>query len=248
MFFSRNKVIAYLLIIFVAINNKLIAGPPFNTDDPEPVEYRHWEFYILSIHTIQPNLFSGTFPHFETNYGVIPNMQLHLLLPFNYNYNPQQHFSYGYENTEFGIKYRFVKESEAMPQIGVFPIIEIPTISNSNFGNNKPQVYLPLWLQKSWNKLASYGGLGYWINPGAQNRNWIFTGWEFQYDFSKTLTLGGEIFYHSSDTNEANNFLGFNFGGFLNFSEKFHILFSFGHNIITPGNEFISYLGVQWTI
>jgi hypothetical protein len=25
-----------------------IAGPPFRTDDPEPVEYEHWEFYVAS--------------------------------------------------------------------------------------------------------------------------------------------------------------------------------------------------------
>jgi len=28
-----------------------VAGPPFVTDDPEPVDYRHWEFYIASMHT-----------------------------------------------------------------------------------------------------------------------------------------------------------------------------------------------------
>lgn len=25
-----------------------LAGPPYATDDPEPVEYRHWEIYIAS--------------------------------------------------------------------------------------------------------------------------------------------------------------------------------------------------------
>ena len=25
------------------------AGPPFVTDDPEPVEYRHWEIYLVLL-------------------------------------------------------------------------------------------------------------------------------------------------------------------------------------------------------
>ena len=65
-----------------------------------------------------------------------------------------------------------------MPQIGTFPIIEIPTIRNSEFGNGKAQLYIPVWIQKSWDKLTTYGGAGYWINPGSNNKNWVYTGWE----------------------------------------------------------------------
>ena len=25
------------------------AGPPFFTDDPQPVDFKHWEFYISSV-------------------------------------------------------------------------------------------------------------------------------------------------------------------------------------------------------
>jgi hypothetical protein len=28
-------------------------------------------------------------------------------------------------------------------------------------------------------------GAGYWINPGSGNKNWVFAGWEAQYDFSE---------------------------------------------------------------
>ena len=49
------------------------AGPPFVTDDPEPVEYRHWEIYLASQHAKDKDGWSGTAPHFEVNYGVLPN-------------------------------------------------------------------------------------------------------------------------------------------------------------------------------
>jgi hypothetical protein len=28
-----------------------VAGPPFRTDDPELVDYEHWEFYLFSTGT-----------------------------------------------------------------------------------------------------------------------------------------------------------------------------------------------------
>jgi hypothetical protein len=41
------------------------AGPPFFTDDPEPVEYKHGEFYIASQYIDGRTGKSATLPHFE---------------------------------------------------------------------------------------------------------------------------------------------------------------------------------------
>jgi hypothetical protein len=223
------------------------AGPPFNTDDPQPVDFKHWEYYISSINTFQHNSGAGTIPHFEVNYGLIPNVQAHLLLPLNYDYTRNEGTNFGYAYTEFGLKYRFVQESDGTPQIGVFPIIEIPTINNKEFSNGKAQIYLPVWVQKSWSKITTYGGAGYWINPGTNNKNWIFTGWELQYDISSYFTVGGEIYYHTANTADSKSVTGFNLGGFVNFTEKFHLLFSVGHSL--ANDSFISsYVGLLWTI
>lgn len=61
--------------------NGRCAGPPFNTDAPQPVDYKHLEFYISSINTYQSKTWTGTSPHVEGNYGTFPNVQVHLLLP-----------------------------------------------------------------------------------------------------------------------------------------------------------------------
>jgi hypothetical protein len=238
---------AILTALLLLPVNKGHSGPPFNTDDPEPVEFKHWEYYISSVNNWQNQAWFGTLPHFEVNYGVLPNMQLHVLLPMNYVHDPESNFNIGYANTEFGLKYRFVNETEKLPQIGVFPIIEVPTISNAAFGNGKAQIYLPLWLQKSWGKLTSYGGGGYWINPGNGNKNWLFTGWEVQYDFSSLYTLGGEFYYHTAPDIESKQTFGLNVGGFINVTSKFHILFSYGHSL-SQNSYFSSYTGILWTI
>jgi hypothetical protein len=129
----------------------------------------------------------------------------------------------------------------------VFPIVEIPTVKNSEFSNGKTKIYLPVWIQKSWGEFTTYGGVGYWINPGTGNKDWIFSGWEIQYNFSPLITIGGELFYHTATTKEDKASTGFNLGGSINPSEKIHIIFSAG-NTFSRDNSFTSYLGVLWTI
>ena len=160
---------------------------------------------------------------------------------------PHRRASFGYADTELGFKFRFLNETDNRPQAGIFPIIEVPTVKNSDFGDGKTKIYIPVWLQKSWNKLTTYGGAGYWINPGSGNKNWIFAGWEIQYDFSEQLTLGGELFMQTPDTGSGKTFTGFNVGGSINPSDKFHIIFSLGRNLTSEKN-FSSYFGLLWTI
>jgi hypothetical protein len=103
-----------------------LAGPPFRTDDPEPVEFKHGEFYIAS----QGSFGDGsemTAPHVEINYGILPDVQLHLLAPLEY-VNPKGESShYGYGDTELGVKYRFIQEDAWIPQVGIFPLVLLPT-------------------------------------------------------------------------------------------------------------------------
>jgi hypothetical protein len=243
-----NKKYNILFSILLLINDRHgYSGPPFNTDDPETVRFKHWEYYVSSINTHQFGEWSGTIPHIELNYGVVPNVQLHLLLPMNYNYSPGKGADFGYGDSEVGLKYRFVQETDNSPQIGVFPIMEIPTVKNNEFSNGKPKIYLPVWAQKTWGKLTTYGGAGYWINPGNDNKNWIFAGWEIQYDISPVLTLGGEVYFHSAQTKTSESGTAFNIGGSINPNEKFHIIFSLGHSL-TNDHLFNSYIGLLWTI
>lgn len=242
-----SKNIKWIIIFVALIQTNIWSGPPFNTDDPEPVDYLHWEFYLSSIMQFQKYESDATLPHIEINYGAIPNLQIHLLAPMGYVHNIKG-TEYGFGNTEFGIKYRFAQETDNAPQIGVFPLVEIPTGNkNIGLGNGNVQIYLPIWFQKSWEKFTTYGGVGYWINPGEGNRNWIFTGWEAQYDFSDTFTLGGEIYYHSADSQESKSAGGFSIGGFINLTESNHILFSYGHSV-SGQNLSTGYLGYQLTI
>src|SRR5579862_1936656 len=62
-----------------------IAGPPFMTDDPEPVDYQHYEFYTFTTGTAVSGDTSGVGPAWEYNYGIIPNGQIHLIAPLAFD-------------------------------------------------------------------------------------------------------------------------------------------------------------------
>lgn len=116
---------ARFLLLFVAAN--AYAGPPFRTDDPIPVPYMHGELYLFSTGVIDGTGTSGVGPAIEFNYGVLPNTQFHIILPMAFD-APRGAASYaGYGDTEIGVKYRFVEQSEYVPDIGIFPLVEAPT-------------------------------------------------------------------------------------------------------------------------
>ncbi len=242
--FSLLGVLATLLL---SPSSGAWAGPPYITDDPEPVEYQHWEVYLASQYSHNADGTAGTAPHIEVNYGVHPNMQLHLIMPFSYSHPSGMPLQYGLGDAELGVKYRFAQETATRPQVGVFPLLEVPTgDSGRGLGNGQAQMFLPVWIQKSWGKWSSYGGGGYWINPGVGNRNYWFTGWQIQRSLTKQLSLGTELFFASPNVVGGSGRSGFNVGLVYDFNEGHHLLFSTGTDLHGDGKG-AAYLAYQWT-
>ncbi len=242
-----RAIAALLLSVAVFGPSAAWAGPPFVTDDPEPVEHKHGEFYIASIYANNKEGKEGTLPHFEFNYGAFPDVQLHLLVPLAFAHPNGGPTLDGFGDTEVGVKYRFIHETDTIPQVGTFPLVHIPTgDADRGLGGGHVPLFLPLWVQKSWGPWTTYGGGGYWINPGAGNKDFWQLGWLGQREITKVLTLGTEVFYFGRDTIDGRDRTGYTVGGIVNLSEDHHILFSAGSDI-AGDNRFSAYLGYQWT-
>jgi hypothetical protein len=236
-----------VLLGMLVITPSLFAGPPFRTDDPETVEYKHWEFYLANTYSNDKGNFSGTAPHLEANYGVIPNLQLHILAPMAFDKSQGEATVYGFGDLELGVKYRFIQETDSRPMVGTFPILHLPTGNQRRgLGNGEAQFFLPLWLQKAWGPWQSYGGGGYWINPGSGNKDYWFLGWQGQREITKWFTIGAEIFYNTPPTTEGDYQVGYNIGGLVNFTENDHLIFSAGGDIHGQ-NRFSYYIAYLWT-
>lgn len=227
-----------------------VAGPPYVTDDPEPVEHRHLEVYLATQggYDRDRNLVF-TAPHLEVNYGAALDLQLHLIAPLQYA-RPAGGgtAAYGYGDTELGAKYRFVHEGDVVPQVGTFPLVELPTGDSARgLGAGKVQVFLPLWLQKGIGPLLAYGGGGYWINPGAGNHDWLFVGIHLEAKLGP-VSPGFEVFHGTSRHEGAPGETRFDVGAAIDVTDLHHVLMSAGRSLDTGAPAFQWYLAYQLTV
>ena len=235
------------VVLFLSVSVHALAGPPFRTDDPEPVEYRHWEGYLASEGGFDRDQTSFTAPHVEINYGIVPDVQIHMIAPFAYVKAEGESSHYGYGDMEIGAKYRFIQETECRPQVGVFPLVVYPTgDKDQGLGSGEVQAFLPIWVQKGWGPWKTYGGGGYWINPGKDNKDYWFFGWEVERDVTESLTVGAEVFHQTPSEAGGESSTGFNAGAIIDLSDVHHVLLSAGRDFSGP-NEASFYVGYQFT-
>lgn len=229
-----------------------LAGPPFQTDDPDPLPYRHFETYAFELSDgTRAGGANLQFPAWEMNWGGIPNGQLHIVVPLVTSFAPAGGpVNFGIGDIELGVKYRFVKEADKRPEIGVYPFVELPSGNAARgLGVGKTWYRLPLWLQKSWGDWTTYGGGGAVVANAPGYQNYPFAGWLLQRKLSEKLTLGGEIFGHgaegSASTSPRSSTMA-DFGGYYTFHDGFQLLFGAGHSFAGEGETY-TYLALYWT-
>jgi hypothetical protein len=231
-----------------------MAGPPFRTDDPEPVEYGHLEFYSFFTGTSVTAGTSGFGPAWEFNYGLIPDGQFHIVAPVAFDTPAGGPTQFGAGDTEFGFKYRFIQEDDKgwRPMVGVFPFLEVPTGDEKlGLGAGHWREFLPLWIQKSWGDWTTYGGGGYWINHGGGtlDKDYWYFGWLLQRKVMDKLVIGAELFHQTADTIDGKDSTGFNVGAIYDFDDHNHLLMSAGRGLqnASDTNRFSWYVAFQIT-
>jgi hypothetical protein len=228
------------------------AGPPYLTDDPDPVPLHHFEAYAFELSDSTANAgtsFSG--PSFEMNYGAAPNLQLHLVIPFVTNFAPDGTTAHGIGDIEVGAKYKLFDEKKYLPEIGIFPFVEVPTGDASRgLGVGSTWYRMPLWLKKGFGESWSiYGGGGAVFAHGNGFENSPFGSVLLQHKFGKNLVLGTELFMHAEQMSGSQG-IGraglVNGGGYYSFGDHFQLLFAAGHSAFW-NPETYTYLAAYWT-
>jgi len=243
----RASRIAFLVGAGLALALRAAAGPPFLTDDPEPVPYRHWEAYLFTTVDSFLGGATGQFPALEFNYGAAPDLQVHVAVPWAFNRPSDGASAAGFGDASFGFKFRFLQETEDRPQVGVFPMVFLATgAAGRGLGGGGSVIQLPVWAQESWGPWTTYGGGGYAINRTLGGRSYPFGGWLLQRDLGEKVTLGGEVFTQGRSGDASPGTTVLNAGGQANLTPHCSLLFSLGHSV-SGARHRIAYLGLYWT-
>jgi hypothetical protein len=236
-------------------------GPPYQTDDPVPVDLHHYEFYIFGGVDGTTAEIDSTGPAFEFNWGALPRVQVHAILPWGVaapSNNPVYlpggtgPTNFGLTDMELGAKIAWIKEGRRCPQIGSFTMFEMPTGSyTKGLGVGKVWYKLPIWLQKNSGKWLFDGGAGYQVVPQTGYRDFFYTGWLVKRELSAQWEMGAEVFAHGREgyaaaQTEAATMV--DVGGYYHFKRNTNeqFLFCYGHSAAGQTENY-AYVGMYWT-
>jgi len=223
----------------------LLAGPPYLTDDPEPVDLHHWEAYLFATGQTFQGARSGLAPAAEANYGAFQDVHFQLQLPLAYGDGADGFRHRGLGDAQFGFKYRFVHEAGNLPQIAFYPQVQAPTgRAEEGLGSGHWRVFLPIWLQKSFGDWTTYGGGGWWRNPGQDNRDYTVWGWQLQRNLGAGASVGAEVFHQASPAVGKPATTAWNLGFELPLSTRLQLVGS-GGRVFQGGSGSQFYVGIR---
>lgn len=203
-----------------------LAGPPYQTDDPEPTELGRWEIYNFVDVDGRGGTFEGE-AGLDLNYGAAKGLQLTATLPLAFSHAHGAGWRAGSGDVELAAKYRFLNAEQSGWQAAIFPRLFLPT-SAKDLGGTRVRLLLPLWVQKDFGKTSVFGGGGYEINPGPGNRNFWRAGVAATHDFSARLSLGTEAYWQSADTRGGDSSGGIDVGLIRKFRGPYSLLLAAG--------------------
>ena len=257
---SKCLKLALFLLVVLTAANLWAQGPPFQTDDPTPVDFRHYEAYIFGGADGTPVEMDSFGPAFEFNWGALPRVQLHAILPLgavfpsnNPSFAPsgQGPSSFGLTDMELGAKVGFIKQTKHRPQIGTFTMLEIPTGSYAKaLGVGKVWCKLPIWVEKDIGPWTLDGGAGFAIVRQVQYRSFAYGGFLVKRKINKRLELAVEAFSHAREglaAPQTQSSTMIDAGGYYHFKNpNFQLLFAYGHSVAGQTENY-AYLGLYWT-
>ena len=244
----RGRALRSTLAIIVVMPEFAFAGAPFQTDDPLVIDVAHTDVVLFNQQTLSMSGRSGVLAAAEIHYGLAPNLEVDVGMPYAFNFPAGGSAQRGYGDTALGIKYRLIREGDTTPQVSFVPKLNLSTgNANRGLGNGGNQLFIALGVQKSSDKFQINGNGGYWINNGTDNRSYWFVGWQAQYAFTSHWQLGIELFHTSPQVVGQGPSTGFNGGGYYLIDPKNQILFSAGRGLQNAAetNRVSTYLGYQ---
>lgn len=224
------------------------AGPPYLTDDPDPIDYQTFE--IIPAFTLDRASDGEQFaePVTDFNYGIAPDMHLNIGPGFVRTLPDNGTSESGLGDTRVALKWRFHNETDDSPEIAIYPAIELPTgNSERGLGNGQVWYQFPIWFEKNWSGgWSSYWGAGWTLNRAPGQRDYFYGGWQAQKQLSGSWNLGGELYSQGASGTGVAGWTALNLGGGYKLTDHASFIFSFGHSF-AGASQALGYVGIDFT-
>lgn len=217
-----------------------------STTNPLPPERVYLDLYSENIHTKAGS--TARLPGLKASVGVFKDLQIYGVFPTVLHAPKKGQNHYGYGDVGAGFKYRFIHETDTLPAVAFYPKFFLPTGDSSlGLGNGTWIARLPLWIQKGWRNFTFTTGGGYHINRAQNKYNYPFGGVLVQWQITKYLMLGNELYAEGKISPTTKSRLNYTLGGSYFFNSSYFIAFSAGHSLAGP-KRFTSFLGfgIAW--
>jgi len=238
----------YVVFFLCCLSWSAHAGPPYLTDDPDPIDYQTYE--IIPAYSVDRTADGEEVagPIADFNYGIAPDMHLNIGPGVVRTLSAEAPSEEGLGDTRVALKWRFHRETDDSPEIAIYPAVELPTgDAGRGLGNGQAWYQFPIWFEKNWGVgWSSYWGAGWTLNRAPGQRDWFYAGWQVQKQVSDDWNLGGEVYSQASDAVGSAGWTALNLGGGYKLSAHASFIFSFGHSFAGASHA-LGYIGVDFT-
>lgn len=242
----RRTALTLTVLLFIATS--AAAGPPYVTDDPEPTDEGHYEIYAFTAGTSTRDDTGGQ-AGIDFNYGGAQDLQLTMVVPFAYDRPRGGPAITGLGDIELAAKYKFLHQDTFGIDVAIFPRLFLPTSTAAALGEKHPALFVPLFVQRDWEKWSVFGGGGCVINRGGDSQDFCKMGVVAARRLTADFQLGVELYHQTPDQKGAKQSSGVGLGAIYDLSEHYHLMASAGPGIqnVDATNQASWYVALLFT-
>ncbi len=228
---ARASVRALAVAALTSLPPAVFAGPPFLTDDPDPVDRGHAEANLIAQQTRAADGRSGSVSG-EVNLGCAAQVQCHVALPVAFDHPGGGVAQRGLGDAELGLKVRFLDLPDSGWSAAVYPTVDLPTGNAARgLGNGRTQLLLPLWVQRASGDWRWDAGVARLIARAPGEHDSWFAGVLAQCSLGDRLSVGAELFGRTSTAEGVPSTTGFNVGAVASLAPGNNLLISAGRGL-----------------
>jgi hypothetical protein len=169
---KRLAVLGFIVLTFCAKSFGQ-GGPPLIGDDPGTPGNRHWEINVAYPYQQTAETTTMDLPYIDANYGLGDHIELSYEGGLLLGKNDGQNWQTGYDNSLFGVKWRFLDQETSGVDMSVYPQFGYDTtasLGRTGLVESGASFFLPVEIAKTFGKLEldAEAGYQYWQHDRDQ--------------------------------------------------------------------------------